>query len=301
MREFPSGTAGIGHDWLPIRGMMEKEHGVGKASPSGRADLGRSEQSWYIEPKGNPNLCRQLYLLTSDLTVSAAETFPLMIGPCGVTQIGQPPNPVRHLHWSSPCPATSSYLLSNEVYRDASGVAFETTGIPPPNLMVFGLLTPPHWKLAIGAQWIACLPCWGHPKPSQSLPVCQATKASKSFEDLGLQPHAPQAATNITSTRYQTRMRFRSIWPRAWLARDVSPSSRHRRSFSLSASLNSSAIRPGLTHANKRIVTASGSSRSSNAIRDGCSSCSASKWSVKVYSTAWSFVGSVVAAWCFWF
>lgn len=53
---------------------------------------GRSEQSWYIEPKGTQTYVKPVYLLTSDLTVkkSAAETFTLMMRALPqVTQIGQ--------------------------------------------------------------------------------------------------------------------------------------------------------------------------------------------------------------------
>ncbi|KAI5935407.1 Retinol-binding protein 3 [Manis javanica] len=40
---------------------------------------GRSEQSWYVEPRGSQTYARPVQVLTSDLTVSAAETFTLMM------------------------------------------------------------------------------------------------------------------------------------------------------------------------------------------------------------------------------
>lgn len=105
---------------------------------------GRSEQSWYIEPKGTQTYVKPVYLLTSDLTVSAAETFTLMMRALPqVTQIGQTTAGSLSNSLVKPLPGNFFVSLSNEVYRDASGVAFEATGIPPrTNLMVFDPADP---------------------------------------------------------------------------------------------------------------------------------------------------------------
>lgn len=100
---------------------------------------GRSEQSWYVEPKGTEPYIKPVYLLTSDLTVSAAETFTLMMRALPqVIQVGQTTAGSLSNSLVKPLPGNFFISLSNEVYRDSAGVAFEATGIPPrTNLMVF--------------------------------------------------------------------------------------------------------------------------------------------------------------------
>lgn len=93
---------------------------------------GRSEQSWYVEPRGSQTYARPVHVLTSDLTVSAAETFTLMMRALPqVTQVGQPTAGSLSNSLVKPLPGNFFVSLSNEIYRDGAGVAFEVTGIPP--------------------------------------------------------------------------------------------------------------------------------------------------------------------------
>ena len=93
---------------------------------------GRTVQSWYVEPKGPTQYRKPVYLLTSDLSASAAETFTLMMRAFPhVTHAGQATAGSISDILEKPLPGNFSVTFSNEIDLDPHGVLFEVSGIPP--------------------------------------------------------------------------------------------------------------------------------------------------------------------------
>ena len=92
--------------------------------------------SIFVEPynkSGKPLTYSQpVYLVTSDITVSAAEIFVLCMKDIPhVTVVGQPTRGALSDVLSKTLPNGWAFGLSNEVYRDSRGICFEAKGIPP--------------------------------------------------------------------------------------------------------------------------------------------------------------------------
>ncbi|MBZ0289868.1 MAG: S41 family peptidase, partial [Anaerolineae bacterium] len=86
----------------------------------------------YVEPATDHPFTGSVYLLTSRLTASAAETFAIAMHALpNVTLVGEPTNGILSDMWFVVLPNGWLATLSNERYLAANGVLFEGVGIPP--------------------------------------------------------------------------------------------------------------------------------------------------------------------------
>lgn len=93
---------------------------------------GRAMQSWYVEPRGPAQYLKPVYVLTSDLSGSAAETFTLMMRSFPhVRHAGQATAGAISDVLEKPLPGNFSISFSNEIDLDPHGVLYEVSGIPP--------------------------------------------------------------------------------------------------------------------------------------------------------------------------
>jgi carboxyl-terminal processing protease len=93
---------------------------------------GSVPQAIYLQPSTKPRYTGPVYLLTSDVTVSAAEIFAMAMRALpNVTHVGQPTRGSLSDMLTKPLPNGWAVTLSNEVYLDADGKAWEGRGIPP--------------------------------------------------------------------------------------------------------------------------------------------------------------------------
>ncbi|MEO0557674.1 MAG: S41 family peptidase [Bacteroidota bacterium] len=91
-----------------------------------------TRQSFTVEPAAGVRYLKPVALLTSDLTVSAAETFTMhMRALPNVTHVGEPTNGALSDILFRPLPNGWTLELSHEVYLDAEGELWENRGIPP--------------------------------------------------------------------------------------------------------------------------------------------------------------------------
>jgi carboxyl-terminal processing protease len=89
-------------------------------------------QPFHVEPSQGPRFTGPVYLLTSDITVSAAEVFTLCMRALpNVTHVGTPTRGALSDVLAKPLPNGWRMELSNEIYLDAQGTLFEARGIPP--------------------------------------------------------------------------------------------------------------------------------------------------------------------------
>lgn len=89
-------------------------------------------QPFFVGPRGQSRYRKPVYLLTSELTASAAEVFGLMMRTLpNVTQVGQPSLGVFSDALFKVLPNGWYLSLTNEVYRDARGQVHEGPGLPP--------------------------------------------------------------------------------------------------------------------------------------------------------------------------
>lgn len=96
------------------------------------ADPRVQPQPLYIAPAGRSRYLKPVYLLTSEFTCSAGETFAMMMRTLPhVTQVGQPTQGIFSDGLAKFLPNGWTMSLSNEVYRDASGESYEARGLPP--------------------------------------------------------------------------------------------------------------------------------------------------------------------------
>ncbi|MEM7707240.1 MAG: S41 family peptidase [Pseudomonadota bacterium] len=88
---------------------------------------------WYvIEPAEQPRFTGPVYLLTSDVTVSAGEIATLAMRPMSnVTHVGETTRGALSDVLSRSLPNGWELSLSSEIYRDHEDVLWEARGIPP--------------------------------------------------------------------------------------------------------------------------------------------------------------------------
>jgi C-terminal processing protease CtpA/Prc len=85
-----------------------------------------------IAPGGQSRYRKPVYLLTSEFTCSAAETFTMMMRTLpNVNQVGQRTQGIFSDGLAKLLPNGWIFSLSNEIYRDAWGISYETHGLPP--------------------------------------------------------------------------------------------------------------------------------------------------------------------------
>ncbi len=89
-------------------------------------------QAIYIEPTGKNRFTGPVYMITSDITVSAAEIFTMSMRALpNVTHVGDTTRgSLSDMLWK-PLPNGWNLSLSNEVYLDARRKSWEGAGIPP--------------------------------------------------------------------------------------------------------------------------------------------------------------------------
>lgn len=103
------------------------------ATKASRTYLGDGvSQNLIIRPSERINYTKPIFLITSGFSVSATEIFTLLMRSLPhVTHIGEATNGALSDRLDKNLPNGWVFMLSNEVYRDANGSAFEVTGIPP--------------------------------------------------------------------------------------------------------------------------------------------------------------------------
>jgi carboxyl-terminal processing protease len=89
-------------------------------------------QAIYLEPSDRPRYTGRVYLMTSNVTVSAAEifTFAMRALP-NVTHVGETTRGALSDVLNKRLPNGWLVTLSNEIYLDSAGKAWEGRGIPP--------------------------------------------------------------------------------------------------------------------------------------------------------------------------
>ncbi len=119
---------------------------------------GRTPQSWYVEPKGPKQYRKPVYLLTSDATGSAAETFTLMMRQLPqVVHAGQTTAGTISDILDKPLPGNFSVSFSNEIDLDPDGVSFEVIGIAPRVPLAMFRLDAPETLLSGHGRAISAL------------------------------------------------------------------------------------------------------------------------------------------------
>jgi carboxyl-terminal processing protease len=99
-------------------------------------DPGARPQAIYVEPSDQPRYTGPVYLMTSNVTVSAAEIFTMAMRALpNVTHVGQTTRGSLSDVLTKRLPNGWTVTLSNEVYLDAAGKAWEGLGIPPQTLI----------------------------------------------------------------------------------------------------------------------------------------------------------------------
>ncbi|WP_143097359.1 S41 family peptidase [Myxococcus fulvus] len=89
-------------------------------------------QPFHVEPASGPRYTGPVYLVTSDITVSAGEIFTLAMRALpNVTHVGTTTRGALSDVLVKPLPNGWSVELSNERYLDPKGQLFEARGIPP--------------------------------------------------------------------------------------------------------------------------------------------------------------------------
>jgi carboxyl-terminal processing protease len=122
-----------GHDFLArrIAARFVRKRTLAYSKYAGDA-AERVPQAIHIEPSDRPRYAGPVYLLTSDVTVSAAEIFTLAMRALpNVTHVGQATRGSLSDMLTKRLPNGWTVTLSNEVYLDADGKAWEGRGIPP--------------------------------------------------------------------------------------------------------------------------------------------------------------------------
>jgi len=93
---------------------------------------GARPQAIYLAPSSRPRFTGPVYLMTSNVTVSAAEVFTIAMRALpNVTHLGQRTRGSLSDVLSKRLPNGWLVTLSNEIYLDADGKAWEGAGIPP--------------------------------------------------------------------------------------------------------------------------------------------------------------------------
>jgi carboxyl-terminal processing protease len=91
-----------------------------------------SPQAIYLQPSARPRFTGPVYLLTSNVTLSAAEVFTVAMRSLpNVTHAGQATRGCLSDELTKRLPNGWRLTLSNEVYLDSAGKAWEGRGVPP--------------------------------------------------------------------------------------------------------------------------------------------------------------------------
>ena len=89
-------------------------------------------QPFHVEPSKRVSYLGPVYLLTSDVTVSAGETFTLYMRALpNVVHVGGTTRGAFSDMIEKPLPNGWSLALSAEIYRDPDGRSYEVRGLPP--------------------------------------------------------------------------------------------------------------------------------------------------------------------------
>jgi carboxyl-terminal processing protease len=89
-------------------------------------------QPFHVEPSRRPSYLGPVYLLTSDVTVSAGETFTLSMRALpNVVHVGAATRGALSDQFEKPLPNGWSLALAAEIYRDPESHWYEVRGIPP--------------------------------------------------------------------------------------------------------------------------------------------------------------------------
>jgi carboxyl-terminal processing protease len=93
---------------------------------------GVEPQAFHVEPSGRMRYTGPVYLLTSDITISAAEVFTLCMRALpNVVHLGETTRGAFSDQVDKPLPNGWLLVLSAEVYRDPQGRSYEVSGLPP--------------------------------------------------------------------------------------------------------------------------------------------------------------------------
>ncbi|MDI3286788.1 S41 family peptidase [Polyangium sp. 15x6] len=93
---------------------------------------GMAPQAFHVEPSPRPRFTGRVYLLTSDVTVSAGETFTLAMRALPhVKHLGTTTRGAFSDVLEKPLPNGWKVEFSNEIYLDTEGQLFEARGVPP--------------------------------------------------------------------------------------------------------------------------------------------------------------------------
>lgn len=116
---------------LALAGRFAAKRTLGYYKHAGDSATDRP-QPIHIEPRGKRRFTGPVYMITTDATVSAAEIFALSMRALpNVTHVGTPTRGSLSDILAKPLPNGWSINLSNEVYLDVEGRAWEGKGIPP--------------------------------------------------------------------------------------------------------------------------------------------------------------------------
>jgi carboxyl-terminal processing protease len=89
-------------------------------------------QPFEVQPSPRPRYTGPVYMLTSDITLSAAEVFALYMRALpNVVHVGETTRGAFSDQVDKPLPNGWYLVLSAEVYRDPSGESYEARGLPP--------------------------------------------------------------------------------------------------------------------------------------------------------------------------
>ncbi len=90
------------------------------------------DMAYYVDPVSDTPFVGDVYLLTSGLTISAAETFTMAMDTLpNVTIVGEPTNGILSDQWYALLPNGWLVTLSNERYVSPDGSIYESLGVPP--------------------------------------------------------------------------------------------------------------------------------------------------------------------------
>ena len=93
---------------------------------------GVEPQPFHVEPSKRARYLGPVYLLTSDITLSAAEVFALYMRALpNVTHVGDTTRGAFSDMITKPLPNGWTLLMSAEIYRDPAGENYEVRGLPP--------------------------------------------------------------------------------------------------------------------------------------------------------------------------
>ncbi|MDI1434583.1 S41 family peptidase [Polyangium sorediatum] len=99
---------------------------------------GVAPQAFYVEPSPRARFTGRVYLLTSDVTVSAGETFTMTMRALpNVVHVGTTTRGAFSDVLEKPLPNGWMVKLSNEIYLDPKGQRVEVRGIPPQETLEF--------------------------------------------------------------------------------------------------------------------------------------------------------------------